>query len=179
MTKDHTKVPIPKPDDPLTSRPITLNHDWEAFLTGWISAKISNGSERALILSSYITTYRPSTRYSPYRSPSKLLENKPINDTVTQFISLTKPSASAPIQPNPFTSTTYPIDPIQTSGNVGSRNLELNNCERTTHLSTNCGEYQLLQTRIKTPSLQISQRILTSKLPYRYRRPISTIQVKR
>ena len=34
VTKNHTKVPIPKPDDPFTHRPITLNHDWEAFLTG-------------------------------------------------------------------------------------------------------------------------------------------------
>ena len=26
----HTKVPISKPDDPLTNHPITLNHDWVA-----------------------------------------------------------------------------------------------------------------------------------------------------
>ena len=26
--KNHTKVPMPKPDDPFTSHPITLNNDW-------------------------------------------------------------------------------------------------------------------------------------------------------
>ena len=70
----------------------------------------------------------------------------PINDTVTQLISLTKPSASAPIQPNPLKSTIYLIDPVKTSRTVGSRNPELSNCKRTTHRSTNCGEYQLPQT---------------------------------
>ena len=58
VTKAHTKVPIPKHGDPLTSRPITLNHDWEAFLTGWISDKISDGLERSNTLPSYITAYR-------------------------------------------------------------------------------------------------------------------------
>ena len=57
-TKDHTKVPIPKPGDPFTSRTIALNHDWEAFLTGWISDKMSDGLERANTLPSYITAYR-------------------------------------------------------------------------------------------------------------------------
>ena len=57
MTKYHTKAPIPIPDDPFTSRPITLNHDWEVFLTGWISDKMSNMLERTHILLSYITTY--------------------------------------------------------------------------------------------------------------------------
>ena len=72
----------------------------------------------------------------------------PINDTVTQLISLTKPSVSVPIQPNLLKSTIYPIDPIETSRNVGSHNPELSNCERTTHRSTNCEEYQLPQTHI-------------------------------
>ena len=52
------KVLIPKPGDPLTSRPITLNHDWEAFLIGWISNNMSDGLERANTLPSYITAYR-------------------------------------------------------------------------------------------------------------------------
>ena len=58
VTKDHTKVPIPKPGDPFTSRPITLNHDWEAFLTGWISDKMTDGLELANTLPSYIYAYR-------------------------------------------------------------------------------------------------------------------------
>ena len=58
MTKHHTKVPIPNPDDPLTNRTITLNHDWEAFLTGWISDKMSDWLEQAHTLPSYITAYR-------------------------------------------------------------------------------------------------------------------------
>lgn len=37
VTNDHTKVPIPKPGATFTSGPITLNYNWEAFLTGWIS----------------------------------------------------------------------------------------------------------------------------------------------
>ena len=57
MTKHHTKVPILKPDDPLTNRPITLNHDWEAFLTGWISDKMSDELEQAHTLPQYITAY--------------------------------------------------------------------------------------------------------------------------
>ena len=57
-TKDHTKVPIPKEGDPFSSRPITLNHDWENFLTGWISDKMSEGLEVANTLPSYITAYR-------------------------------------------------------------------------------------------------------------------------
>ena len=58
VTKNHAKVPIPKPDDPFTNRPITLNHDWEAFLTDWISDKISDGLERFNTLRTYITVYR-------------------------------------------------------------------------------------------------------------------------
>ena len=58
VTKHHTKVPIPKPDDPLNNRPITLHHDWEAFLTGWISDKMSDGLEQAHTLPPYITAYR-------------------------------------------------------------------------------------------------------------------------
>ena len=58
VTKTHSKVPIPKPDDPYTHPPITLNHDWEAFLTGWISDKMSIGLERANTLPPYITAYR-------------------------------------------------------------------------------------------------------------------------
>ena len=58
VTKDHTKVPIPKPGDPFTSCPITLNHDWEAFLTGWISDKMTDGLELANTLPSYIYAYR-------------------------------------------------------------------------------------------------------------------------
>ena len=57
-TKDHTKVHIPKPGDPFASHPITLNYDWEAFLTGWISDKISDDLERANTLPSYITSYQ-------------------------------------------------------------------------------------------------------------------------
>ena len=57
-TKDHTKVPIPKPGDPFTSRSITLNYDWEAFLTCWIGDKISDSLERANTHPSYITAYR-------------------------------------------------------------------------------------------------------------------------
>ena len=58
MSNNHTKVAIPKPDDPFTHRPITLNHDWEAFLTGWISDKISEGLEHANTLPTDITAYR-------------------------------------------------------------------------------------------------------------------------
>ena len=57
FTNDHTKVPIPKADDPFTSRPITLNHDWKAFLAGWINDKISDDLERINTLLSYITAY--------------------------------------------------------------------------------------------------------------------------
>ena len=49
---------IPKPDDPFTSLPITLNHDLEAFFPGWISDNIFKGFERTYILPSYITVYR-------------------------------------------------------------------------------------------------------------------------
>ena len=58
VTTYHTKVPIPKPDDSLTNRPITLNHDWETFLTGWISDKMSDGLEQVPTLPPFIKTYR-------------------------------------------------------------------------------------------------------------------------
>ena len=58
MTKDHTKVPIPKEGDSFSSRSISLNHNWEAFITGWISDKMSEGLESANTLPSYITVYR-------------------------------------------------------------------------------------------------------------------------
>ena len=58
VTKHHTKIPIPKPDDPFTNRPITLNHNWEMFLTGWISDNIFDGLERTNKLLAYITAYR-------------------------------------------------------------------------------------------------------------------------
>ena len=57
MTKHYTKVHTPKPYDPLTNRPITLNQDWEAFLTGWISDKMSEGLELTHTLPPYITVY--------------------------------------------------------------------------------------------------------------------------
>ena len=57
-TKDHTKVPIPKEGDSFSSRSISLNHNWEAFITGWISDKMSEGLESANTLPSYITVYR-------------------------------------------------------------------------------------------------------------------------
>ena len=57
VTKDHTKVPIPKEGDPFSSSTITLNHDWEAFLTGWISDKMFEGLESANTIPSYITAY--------------------------------------------------------------------------------------------------------------------------
>ena len=57
LTKEHTKSPIPKPGDPFTSIPIPLNHDWEAFLTGWINDKMSDGLERITTLPSYIPSY--------------------------------------------------------------------------------------------------------------------------
>ena len=46
VTKDHTKVPIYKAYNTFISRLITLDHDWEAFLIGWIGDKISDGLER-------------------------------------------------------------------------------------------------------------------------------------
>ena len=58
MTKHYTKVHTPKPYDSLTNRPITLNQDWEAFLTGWISDKMSEGLELTHTLPPYITVYR-------------------------------------------------------------------------------------------------------------------------
>ena len=58
VTNDHARVPIPRAGDPFTSRPITLNHDWKAFLTGWINDKISDDLERINTHPSYITAYR-------------------------------------------------------------------------------------------------------------------------
>ena len=58
VTKVHTKFSIPKPSDLLTSRPITLNHDLEAFIADWISDKMSDGLERANTLPYYIAVYR-------------------------------------------------------------------------------------------------------------------------
>ena len=57
VTKNHTKVPTSKPDNPLTNRHITLNHDWEVFLIEWISNKISDGLEWTNTLLTYITAY--------------------------------------------------------------------------------------------------------------------------
>ena len=58
VTKNYTKVPISKPDDPLIGRPNALNYDLETFLIGWISDKIFEGLELAHTLPSYITAYR-------------------------------------------------------------------------------------------------------------------------
>ena len=57
VTKNHTKVAIPKTDDPFIIYHITLNHDWDVFRTGWISDKMSDGLVRENTLPAYITVY--------------------------------------------------------------------------------------------------------------------------
>ena len=76
------------------------------------------------------------------------IPKQPIKDKDEQITSLTKPSASAPVKPNPLKSIIHSTDTLKTSRNMGSRIYELINCERTAHRSPKHGERQLSQIQV-------------------------------